>query len=67
MVKLLNYGVIWKYILKKDLLNYVNDTSTFLKIELNRVGREKGWVKNVRGYGTFLGFDAPHEKSAESL
>ena len=37
MVKLLNFGVTWKYIQKKDLLTYVMDTSTFLKIELGRV------------------------------
>lgn len=37
MVKLLNYGLTWKYIQKKNLLSYVMDTSTFLKIELLRV------------------------------
>lgn len=58
MVKLLNFGVVWKTILKKDLLAYVNDTSTFLKIELERVQREKGFISNVRGNGTFIGFDA---------
>lgn len=57
MVKLLNFGVTWKYIQKKNLLTYVMDTSTFLKIELNRVQKEQGIISNVRGYGTFLGFD----------
>lgn len=44
MVKLMNFGVIWKTIQKKNLLEYVNDTSTFLKIELNRVQRDRGYI-----------------------
>ena len=41
----------------------MNDTSTFLKIELARVNKEKGVCENVRGYGTFLGFDVPQGHS----
>lgn len=67
MVKLLNYGIVWKTILRKDLLNYVMDTSAFLKIELNRIQKEKGIIKDVRGYGTFLGFDAKGPDTAENL
>lgn len=44
MVKLLNFGITWKYIQKKNLLSYVMDTSTFLKIELARVQKERGIV-----------------------
>lgn len=58
MVKLLNFGVTWKYIQKKNLLSYVGDTSTFLKIELGRIEKEQGTIKDIRGYGTFIGFDA---------
>jgi len=43
------------------------DTSTFLKIELNRVEKEKGIIRNVRGYGTFLGFDSSRPGITESL
>ena len=64
---MINYGLIWKAIQKKDLLNYVQDTSTFLKIELSRVGRDKGYISNVRGYGTFLGFDVADERIAHSM
>jgi hypothetical protein len=32
--------------------------STFLKIELGNFEREKGFINNIRGYGTFIGFDA---------
>lgn len=37
LIKLLNYGVVWKTILRKNLLGMVMDTSTFIKIELGRV------------------------------
>lgn len=67
MVKLLNFGVTWKYILKKNLLSYVQDTSTFLKIELNRVEKEKGIIQNVRGYGTFIGFDVENAEVGETM
>jgi 4-aminobutyrate aminotransferase / (S)-3-amino-2-methylpropionate transaminase len=42
MVKLLNYGTIWKVIEGKDLLGLQKDTCSFLKIELDRVARETG-------------------------
>lgn len=67
MVKLLNFGLTWKYIQKKNLLSYVMDTSTFLKIELARVGKERGVVNNLRGYGTFIGFDAPNQEVANIM
>lgn len=63
----MNFGVIWKTIQKRDLLSYVTDTGTFLKIELNRIEKEKGVVRNVRGYGTFLGFDTPSPDIAVSM
>jgi len=43
------------------------DTSTFLKIELNRVEKERGMISNVRGYGTFIGFDTPSQEVADNL
>ena len=67
MVKLLNFGVTWKYIQKKNLLSFVMDTSTFLKIELARVEKERGIISNVRGYGTFIGFDTPSPEVADNL
>lgn len=41
MTKLVNFGLTWKTIQKKNLLSYVLDTSSFLKIELERVHKEK--------------------------
>ena len=67
MVKLLNYGTIWKVIEGKDLLHLQKDTSSFLKIELERVGKETGFYSNVRGYGTHLGFDCQSPERADSI
>ncbi len=65
--KLINFGKTWKYIQRKNILNYVNDTSTFLKIELERVNKEKGIASNIRGNGTFIGFDAPNQWQAAKM
>ena len=46
-----------RYMSQKDVLAKVMDTSAFLKIELNRVEYQKGYIKNIRGQGTFIGFD----------
>lgn len=67
MIKLLNFGATWRFIQRKNLLSYVMDTSTFLKIELGRIEQEKGVIHNLRGYGTFLGFDTASVRSAEVL
>ena len=57
--KLVQYGKTWEYIQANNLLHKLGDTSSFLKIELERVGRETGVVHQVRGYGTHLAFDTP--------
>lgn len=65
MAKLLAYGEIWRIIEHKNLFHWQRDTSSFLKIELERVGNETGLVKNLRGYGTHLGFDCPSSGSLQ--
>lgn len=46
----------------------VGDSSTFLKVELGHVQRDKdALISNVRGNGTFIGFDAQDEESANSI
>jgi 4-aminobutyrate aminotransferase-like enzyme len=68
MVKLINYGIVWKEIQRKQLLGTVGDTSTFLKVELGHIQRDQSnLISNVRGNGTFLGFDAQSEESANSI
>ena len=59
MVNLINYGLIWDAIDSKKMLHWQKDTSSFLKIELDRMQNETGLISNVRGYGTHIGFDAP--------
>lgn len=44
--------------MNKKLLEAAQNTGTFLKTELNRVQKEAGRISNVRGLGTFIGFDA---------
>ncbi len=57
MVKVLNYGAIWATVDYDNLLHLQKDTSSYLKIELDRFGREVGITGPVRGYGTHLAFD----------
>ena len=58
MVDLINYGLVWDAIDSKSMLMWQKDTSSFLKIELDRMQNETGLISNVRGYGTHLGFDS---------
>ena len=57
MVRLLSFGTIWKEIQYRNLLELVQDTSSFLKIEIGNVARDQGFISNVRGNCTYLGFD----------
>lgn len=45
----------------------VQDTSTFLKVELLHIERDLGLISNVRGNGTFIGFDTEDVKTADSV
>jgi len=68
MKKVLNYGKTWEIVADQNLLQLQKDTSSFLKIELDRIGRETGIIDGqVRGYGTHLGFDCHTEAQANSL
>lgn len=65
MDKLVAFKSIADYIKKKRLLDRVQDTSSFLKAELHRVNKQRHVFDNLRGYGTYLGFDLAHNGSAE--
>lgn len=60
LVALLNYGQIWRVIAQENLLHLQKDTSSFLKIEIDRMARETGYISTTRGYGTHLAFDSDH-------
>ncbi len=51
------FGLTWKTAQYENLLELVNDSSSFLKIELSRIARDQGSISNVRGTGTYIGFD----------
>jgi len=55
--QVISFGVTWRYIQSRSILEYVQDTSSFLKIELANAGRDKGQIFNVRGLGTAIAFD----------
>jgi len=67
MVKLLNYEIVWRTIHNRALHELVQDTSSFLKIELGNIERDSGFISNVRGQGTFIGFDTVSNTVANSL
>ena len=53
----MTFGATWRHIQKKMLLEYVQDTSSFLKIELENCSRDHKAISNVRGLGTAIAFD----------
>lgn len=67
MTALLNYGLTWKIAASDDLLHKQKDTSSFLKIELDRMSQETGLFSTVRGYGTHLAFDCATSETADSM
>ena len=56
-VRMEAYRATWERIQKKDLLERTTDTGAFLKVELERVRRQQRCIDNIRGQGTFIGFD----------
>jgi len=65
--KLLSFGVTWRYIQSHGLLELVQDTSSFLKIELENAARDKGQIGEIRGYGTAIAFDCLNQEVTDSM
>ena len=63
MADVLNFGLTWKDAQANNLFELVNDSSTFLKIELNRVANTTGTIDNIRGMGTYIGFDVNGDRA----
>ena len=57
----------WREIQSRGLLELVQDTSSFLKIELENAARDKGDITNIRGLGTSIAFDCASRDGADSL
>ena len=51
----------------EDLLHKQKDTSSFLKIELDRMAEETQFISTTRGYGTHLAFDCADSKTADTI
>ena len=67
MAQVLNFGVTWRYVQSRGLLELVQDTSSFLKIELGNAARDHGEIQNVRGSGTAIAFDMDSPEGATSM
>ena len=66
MTQLLAFGLTWKTAQYENLFELVNDSSSFLKMELGHIQRDYGSIANVRGSGTYIGFDVI-DGQAESM
>ena len=64
---MLNFGITWRHIQKRNMLELVNDMSSFIKIELENAARDKGEIGNVRGLGTAIAFDLQNSDKAGSM
>ena len=67
MTKVLNFGQTWRYVQDHSVLEYVQDTHAFLKIELGNVEKDRGLIKDVRGNGTYIGFDVVEVDQTDSM
>lgn len=64
---MLNFGITWRHMQSQQLLELVQDTSSFLKIELGNAARDKGEIFNIRGNGTMIGFDMESKDATDSM
>jgi 4-aminobutyrate aminotransferase/(S)-3-amino-2-methylpropionate transaminase len=68
VVDVLSYGSMWRTIQARNYLKMVDHSGSFLKIELGNIERDfHGLVRNVRGNGTYLGFDVASQKEADLI
>ena len=65
--QLLTFGVTWRHVQSRNILDLVQDTSSFLKIELENAARDKGEIGNIRGMGTAIAFDCASRDGADSM
>ncbi len=61
LTKINQLGKIIDVIRKKDLIWKTGDTSSFLKIELERMRKKNDYYSSVRGNGNHLAFDVHDE------
>jgi len=61
--KLLQLDAIETGIVKRSLLQRTGDTGAYLRTELEKIARNRKFISNVRGQGTFIGFDIIKRKN----
>ena len=64
--KLVKLEPFIKTIHRRKLLERTADTGAYLRSQLERIAKEKKCIMNVRGEGTFIGFDLPNRKDEPS-
>lgn len=67
MEKIVAFKSIIDHIKRKRLLEKTQDTGDFIKTELDRVNKKQRVFTNLRGHGTFLGFDVEDFHRAQHL
>lgn len=67
MEKLVALKHILNLIKRKNLIEKTDDTGAFIKAELDRVNKKDQFFTNLRGNGTFLGFDLKDSKAVNHL
>eukprot|EP00826_Nyctotherus_ovalis_P045451 TRINITY_DN5036_c0_g1_i32.p1 TRINITY_DN5036_c0_g1~~TRINITY_DN5036_c0_g1_i32.p1 ORF type:complete len:132 (+),score=42.83 TRINITY_DN5036_c0_g1_i32:73-468(+) len=55
--RLLQLGAIQTAIVKRKLLPRTSDAGAYLRVELEKIAESRKFIANVRGQGTFIGFD----------
>lgn len=55
--RMLQLDAIQTGIVRRKLLAKTSDTGAYLRVELQRIAESRKFIANVRGQGTFIGFD----------
>jgi 4-aminobutyrate aminotransferase/(S)-3-amino-2-methylpropionate transaminase len=65
--KIITFGKIMNYIKRKGLIEKTEDCGNFIKAELGRVSKHYDTFGNIRGNGTFIGWDVKDGNNAAHL
>lgn len=65
VIQMKKYELIWKTIQKQGLLDKVTECGGFIKVELDRVRKERKAIDNVRGLGTFIAWDVEDHEAVQ--
>eukprot|EP00831_Metopus_contortus_P001896 TRINITY_DN10691_c0_g1_i1.p1 TRINITY_DN10691_c0_g1~~TRINITY_DN10691_c0_g1_i1.p1 ORF type:complete len:284 (-),score=39.30 TRINITY_DN10691_c0_g1_i1:137-988(-) len=60
--RMVQLAAINKTIYARQLLPFAGNTGAVLRLELQRIADERKFIENVRGQGTYIGFDVPRSE-----